>query len=165
MSENNNVKKVIKYLESLNIKYKIVEHPPVYTIDEMDELDIGRDGDIVKNLFLRDAKGKRHFLVLLHKDKKVDLKVFQEKLESTKLSFASEERLDKYLNLTKGSVTPMGIINDESKSVEVAIDKDLVGNKSLGVHPNDNTATIWLAFEDIVKVIESNGNKYTLMEM
>ena len=154
-----NKEKVLKKFEELNIFFSIVEHPAVFTIDQMDELDIDAKKDIVKNLFLRDASGKRHFLVVVSKDKKVDLKKLKEKLNSSSLSFASEERLEKYLNLTKGSVSPLGIINDPTKSVEVAFDKDLMDKEKIGVHPNDNRATVFLSFKDLNGLVEANGNK------
>jgi Ala-tRNA(Pro) deacylase len=74
------------------------------------------------------------------------------------LTFASEERLFKYLQLRKGEVTPLGIINDLDALVEVVLDKDLIGKNKLGVHPNDNTATVWISFDDLKKIIEQNGN-------
>lgn len=151
--------KVFEKLNELNIKYEVVNHPAVFTIEEMDDLKITEQGDVCKNLFLRDEKGKRHFLVVLDKDKKADLKDIQKQLGSTRLSFASAERLDKYLKLQKGEVTPLGVINDEEGSVEVVFDNDLIGKTKLGVHPNDNTATVWISFEDLKKVIDHNGNK------
>lgn len=152
--------KVYKTLEECGIQYHVVEHPAVYTIEEMDALEtmIHKEA-IVKNLFLRDAKGKKHFLVVLGKHKKADLKRLREQLESSPLSFASEDRLMKYLNLTKGAVTPFGIINDSQREVEVVIDRSLVGKDILGVHPNDNTATVFLSYEDLINVIETHGNK------
>lgn len=78
---------------------------------------------MVKNLFLRDAKGKRHFLVVLDKDKRADLKALQEQLSCSKLSFASEERLKKHLGLSRGSVTPLGILNDAQGMVELVFDR------------------------------------------
>ncbi|GAB6180919.1 hypothetical protein JCM14036_22380 [Desulfotomaculum defluvii] len=75
------------------------------------------------------------------------------------MSFASEGRLFKYLHLHKGEVTPLGIINDNEAFVEVVFDNDLVGKNKLGVHPNVNTATVWISFDDLKKIIEQNGNK------
>ncbi|MCC9296281.1 prolyl-tRNA synthetase associated domain-containing protein [Clostridium sp. WLY-B-L2] len=150
--------KVFEKLNELNIKYEVTNHPAVFTIEEMDDLGITDKGDVCKNLFLRDEKGKRHFLVVLDKDKKADLKSLQKQLGSTRLSFASAERLDKYLKLKKGEVTPLGVINDINASVEVVFDKILIGKDKLGVHPNDNTATVWISFEDLKKLIEQNQN-------
>ncbi len=156
---DNPQEQVFKVLNALNIDYQLINHPAAFTVEDMDKMDMNRYGDGCKNLFLRDDKGKRHFLVVLHKDKNADLKSIQEQLGCTRLGFASEERLFKYLHLRKGEVTPLGIINDADASVEVVVDKDLVGKNKLGVHPNDNTATVWLSFDALKKIIEQNGNK------
>jgi Ala-tRNA(Pro) deacylase len=155
----NQQEKVFEMLNALNIEYQIVNHPAAFTVEEMDSLNITRYGDICKNLFLRDVKGERHFLVVLNKDKKVDLKSIQKQLGCTRLSFASEERLYKYLHLHKGEVTPLAVINDSDGIVEVVLDNDLVGKNKLGVHPNDNTATVWISFDALKNVIEQNGNR------
>lgn len=160
-----NQKRVLERLDYLRVDYQVIHHKAVYTIEEMEGLGITQEGEVVKNLFLRDAKGKRHLLVVLQKDKKADLNGIRQQLGSTALSFASEERLDKYLKLSKGAVTPLGIINDETLSVEVIFDKDLIGNQKLGVHPNDNTATVWISFDNLMKVIEADGHKIQYIEI
>jgi Ala-tRNA(Pro) deacylase len=153
-------------LKRLGVQYELIEHPAVYTIDEMDALEVFQDNPwVVKNLFLRDEKGRRHFLVVIDKEKKADLKYIRSKLGTSNLSFASEERLMKYLMLTKGSVTPLGIINDEEKAVEVVFDSDLVGRASIGVHPNDNTATVMLSYTDLHMVIQTHGNRLHVIEL
>lgn len=100
-----NCEETLSRLDALGITYEKLDHPAVYTIGEMDNLDITSKCNVVKNLFLRDAKGKRHFLVVLDKDKKADLAGIREQVGCSKLSFASEERLMKHLQLTKGAVT------------------------------------------------------------
>lgn len=157
--------KVFEKLKELNINYEVTEHEAVYTIEDMDALGVTALGDVCKNLFLRDEKGKRHFLVVLEKDKKADLKDIQKQLGCTRLSFASADRLKKYLNLEKGEVTPLGIINDGDATVEVVFDKDLKGKSKLGVHPNTNTATVWISFEDVKKLVEANGNKIKFLSI
>lgn len=150
---------VLNKLADLNIEYEIVNHPAVYTVDDMEALGLDKYGDIAKNLFLRDAKGKRHFLVVLGKDKRANLKDIQQQLGCTALSFASEERLMKYLGLGTGAVTPLGVINDKDCLVEVVLDKDLIDKQKIGIHPNVNTATVWLSFASLKKLVEHNGNK------
>jgi Ala-tRNA(Pro) deacylase len=149
---------VLQKLDEMGVAYEMEEHPAVYTIDEMNELGIGARGTVVKNLFLRDANGKRHFLVILSPDKQADLKAIRSQIGSSALSFASEERLERLMKLTKGSVSPLGILNDTAHSVEIFYDKDLADKERLGVHPNDNTATVWLSFKALESVIRSNGN-------
>jgi len=149
---------VYKVLNALNIEYQIINHPPVFTVEDMGQLNITQYGDVCKNLFLSDSNRKRHFLVVLDKDKKAELKSIQKQLGCTRLSFASEERLYKYLHLQKGEVSPLGIINDPHAFVEVVLDNDLVEKNKLGFHPNDNTATVWISFDALKEIIEHNGN-------
>ena len=145
--------------EKLGIEYERVDHPAVYTMEDMDSLGIFNKGVVGKNLFLRDNKGHRHFLIFVFGDKHVDLEKVQNELGIKHVSFGSAERLDKYLGLTKGSVSPLGAINDVNASVEFIIDNEFKNYPCVGVHPNQNTSTVWLSFKDLVKVIEENGNK------
>ena len=165
MSQTKKREKVFHYLQQLGIAYTVLEHPAVYTIDEMMALNIPLSGDVCKNLFLRDAAGKRHFLVTMSKDKKVPLKTLQQKLGSSRLGFASEDRLAKHLGLQQGEVTPFGILNDDSRDVEVVFDTALEGNPCLGLHPNDNTATVWISFSDIHKTVAAHGNRIHMFEL
>ena len=146
------------FLEEKNIPFEWIEHKAVYTIEDMEELGLEDMNETAKNLFLRDQKGKRHFLVVIRADKQANLKELGEKLGVGKLSFASEERLEKYLGLTKGAVTPLGILNDENCAVEVFFDEDFVGMEKIGVHPNDNTASVYLKTEDVLNIIREHGN-------
>ena len=150
--------KVYDRLMAMGISFEVQEHPAVYTIAEMETLGITLHGEVCKNLFLRDNKGKRHFLVVVQKDKQTDLRVLQEKLECTKLGFASAERLEKYLGLRQGEVSPLGLFADTEHAVELVMDHDLAGYNWLGVHPNDNTATLWISYADILRVARENGN-------
>ncbi|MBO5330158.1 MAG: prolyl-tRNA synthetase associated domain-containing protein [Anaerotignum sp.] len=146
------------FLEDKNIPFEWVEHKAVYTIEEMEELGLESMDEIAKNLFLRDQKGKRHFLIVIRADKQANLKELGEKLGIGKLSFASEERLEKYMKLKKGAVTPLGVLNDEDCAVEVFFDEDFVGMEKIGVHPNDNTASVYLKTEDLLGIIREHGN-------
>lgn len=151
--------KVFARLEELGVSYEVTEHPAVFTIGEMDALGLTAKGEVCKNLFLRDAKGRRHFLVVVPGEARADLRALAEQLESSKLSFASAERLEKHLGLKQGEVTPLGVLNDADAAVEVVFDRGLERFPCLGVHPNDNTATVWLSLADILRVVEENGNE------
>ena len=153
--EDREIRKVLDVLDNAGIRYRMVSHDPVYTIEEMERLHLDADAEIAKNLFLRDARGKRHFLVVLCSCKAVDLKALRGQLGTSALSFASEDRLKRFLGLEKGAVTPLGILNDEARAVEVLFDRDLAGLPSLGVHPNRNTATVFLAFSDLAEAKEA----------
>ena len=156
---------VYKRFSELGIKYERVDHPAVYTMEDMDSLGIFNKGVVGKNLFLRDNKGHRHFLVFVFGDKHANLEEIQNELGIKHVSFGSAERLDKYLGLTKGSVSPLGAINDVTASVEFIIDKEFADYPCVGVHPNQNTSTVWLTFDDLMKVIRENGNKFDFIKI
>ena len=154
---------VKSFLEEKNIPFEWVEHKAVYTIEEMEELGLESMDEIAKNLFLRDQKGKRHFLVVIRADKQANLKELGEKLGVGKLSFASEERLEKYMGLKKGAVSPLGVLNDENCAVEVFFDEDFTKMPRIGVHPNENTASVYLSSEDLLRVIREHGNRLEIV--
>lgn len=156
---------VIQLLEKNTIPYELFEHEAVFTIDELKTFPLKPGQVIPKNLFLRDATKKRFFLVAISPDKRADLKSLREQLHTKALSFASETTLKEQLNLTIGSVTILGILNNEAKNVEVVIDRDLVNHPCLGFHPNDNTATVFLNFADIKTIIEHHGNTITYVDL
>ena len=155
---------IFELLEQKGIKFEKVEHKALFTMEEMDEAGVTAKGTVCKNLFLRDFKGRNHFLLTVPEHKKVDMRDLAEQLGSSKLSFGSAERLDKYLGVTQGSVSPLGILNDESKSVVMVFDKDLKADEEVGVHPNDNTATLWICFDDLRAIIEEHGNQVIFAE-
>lgn len=152
------MKEVLDLLDSKNIKYKLIEHEEVFTVDDMNEHGLLDEGYVCKNLFLRNANGKMHFVVSCHHDKEVDVQTIAKKLGSTRLSFGSDERLDKYLKLKHGYVSPFGVLNDESESVIFVFDRELKGKENVGFHPNTNKATIYLKFDDVKKIVQDHGN-------
>jgi Ala-tRNA(Pro) deacylase len=155
---------VYKILDSLGIKYQKFEHAAVYTVEEADQFDFGIDGGRNKSLFLRNAKGDKHYLVMMNGDKRLDINKLQSLLGETRMSFASPERLLKYLKLTPGSVSPFGLINDEKKEVQVVVDNQLLTYQNLAFHPNINTQTIAISQEDFKKFLESTGNKVRYLD-
>lgn len=155
----NNRENIIERLNELNIPYEIKEHEAAFTMEDLERAGLNRDGSICKNLFLRDFKGKRHMLVVLRGDKQADLVLIRNEINSSRLSFGSDERLEKRLDVKKGSVSPLGIINDTENAVELYFDRDLKDAEVLGFHPNDNTATVFLSFESVKKYCESTGHK------
>ena len=159
------IREVTSLLEELNIKYRLYNHKAVFTIDELDTLDIKFEGMYCKNLFLKNSKGNIHYLLILEDSKKANLKELARHLNSTRLSFASDERLYKYLGLKPGSVTPFGVINDSKNEVIVLLDRDLVGLDKINFHPNTNTATITISYSDLLKFLEYEGNRVDLVEI
>lgn len=145
-------------LKELNIEYLKIDHIPIYTIDEANGLDIENKEYIAKNLFLRDDKKRNYYLLVVKSNKKIDLNDLKNKINSRRLSFASSEDLEKYLKLKKGSVTPLGVLNDVERKVKIIIDEDILKEEIVGVHPNDNDATVFMKTKDLIRIIELNGN-------
>ena len=145
-------------LKELNIEYLKIDHIPIYTIDEANGLDIENKEYVAKNLFLRDDKKRNYYLLVVKSNKKIDLNDLKNKINSRRLSFASEIDLEKYLKLKKGSVTPLGVLNDVERKVKIIIDEDILKEEIVGVHPNDNDATVFMKTKDLIRLIELNGN-------
>src|SRR5947207_12191548 len=128
-------------LSELGIDYTRHEHPPVATVEEAEAHWADIDATHCKNLFLRNQKGNRHYLVVIAHSKKADLRAVADQIGDGKLSFASPERLMACLGLTPGSVSPFGLINDRVHAIRVVLDRDLESATRLSFHPNINTAT------------------------
>ena len=150
--------KVFAALDALGITYTTHTHPPVFTAGEAAGHWSGIDATRVKNLFLRNKKGDRHYLVILDVGKQADLRQLVKVIGDDRLSFGSPERLMARLGLTPGSVSPFGLINDASKSVQVIIDADLRNAERLIFHPNVNTASLAVSFADFERFLASRGN-------
>jgi Ala-tRNA(Pro) deacylase len=145
-------------LAELGISYTRHEHPQVATVEEAEQHWAGIDATHCKNLFLRNQKGTRHYLVVIVHSKKADLRAVADQIGDGKLSFASPERLMAHLGLTPGSVSPFGLINDRECRVRVVLDRDLKSATRLSFHPNINTATITIAAADFARFLSSCRN-------
>ena len=152
-------------LNNKHIHFTYTEHRPVYSMEKLDALEMPAGAVICKNLFLRNSSGKQHFLLTVPATTPVDLKQLAANLTSSRLSFASTERLEKYLGLQSGLVSPFGLLNDKSKSVIFVSSKNLPPSASIGIHPNDNTATVWLTFGDLLSLLSELKVKVKLVEM
>ena len=152
-------------LKSLGIEFEYREHPPVATIEEATIHWKGIDAGRCKNIFLRNHKGNRHYLVILEHLAELNMRDLEQRLKQGKLSFASPERLKKHLGVEPGSVTPFGPRNDAEQHVHLFIDKELLKFDRLSFHPNVNTASIVVTRNDLVRFLESRGNSYQFMEL
>ena len=144
-------------LDKLDIVYEEISHEKVMTVDEAKNIENMIEGIGSKNLFLTDKKN--YYLVILEENKRADIKELMNIIGCSRLSFASSNRLKEILDLEEGSVTPFGIINDKDNKVMLLIDKDLKDNKLL-FHPNTNTRTISVSYDDLIKFIEDQNHKY-----
>jgi Ala-tRNA(Pro) deacylase len=145
-------------LAALGIPFDRYEHPPVATAIEADEHWAGIEAAHCKNLFLRNQKGSRHYLVIVKHPKRADLRAVADQIGDGKLSFASPERLMTHLGVTPGSVSPFGLINDASREVRVFLDRDFKDASRISFHPNINTVTVVLAFADFERFLAARGN-------
>lgn len=152
-------------LVDLKIEYIKHDHPAVFTCEEADEFYKDVPGGKSKNLFLRNKKGSKHYLVIVESSKKVDIKQVAQLVGEKDLGFASPERMMKYLGVTPGSVTPFGLINDVNKEVVVLVDADLWKHDRLHYHPLVNTATLELSREDFKKFLDWCGNEWSVGEI
>jgi len=149
---------VEQYLGGLGIAFTRHEHPPVATVAEAEIHWAGIDALHAKNLFLRNQKGNRHFLVVLEFSRRADLAALGDLFGERKLGFASSERLLTHLGLTPGSVSPFGLINDREHRVEVAIDAAIRDAARVAFHPNVNTATLVLSGTDFQRYLAAVGH-------
>jgi Ala-tRNA(Pro) deacylase len=145
-------------LAELDISYERHDHPPLPTVEAAEQYWSGIDATHCKNLFLRNQKGDRHYLVVLQHSKKADLRSVADQIGDGKLSFASPERLQTHLGLTPGSVSPFGLINDRHHSVRVVLDRDLKQAQRLSFHPNINTRTLVVSGADFQRFLQACGN-------
>jgi Ala-tRNA(Pro) deacylase len=158
-------RKVLETLDGLGIAYARHEHPPVATVEQAEKHWAGLKGTHCKNLFLRNYKGNRHYLVIAPVTRGIDLKRLNVMLGEDRLSFASPERLRRWLGLEPGSVSPFGLVNDETGHVQVVCDETLRSSSALGFHPNVNTATLEIAFADFEKFLASRANTVRWLEL
>ena len=155
---------IYHYLKEQKLEHEITEHKAVFNMEEMDSIELPYPEWNAKNLFVRDDRKRNYYLITVKGDKRVDLKGFRKQHGLRALSFASAEDLLDIMKLTPGSVTPLGILNDTEHRIHFFLDTEFAGNK-IGVHPNDNTATVWMQADDLMKIIQKHGNvaEYTCM--
>lgn len=160
MSELRGPAELYRLLDSLQIPFEYIEHPPVPTVEEAMKYWSGIESGHCKNIFFRNHKGDRHYLVILYYDSKLNIKELEQKLRQGKLSFASDRRLMQYLGLTPGSVSPFGLINDTTRHVHLFIDRTLMEHERLSFHPNTNTASLIIPREGLFRFLEHTGNSW-----
>lgn len=153
---------IYKILDKLKISYEEISHKAVFTVEEANAIEEQINGVGCKNLFLTNKKGK-YYIYVLEDSKQANLKELQIFLNEKRLSFGKEEELNEILKLTKGSVTPLGIINDKDNLVTILLDKDLIDKRILA-HPNVNTKTMSLEYKDLIKIIEYTNHNYIIIE-
>lgn len=163
--ESERISKVLEYLKNNNITHSWYTHPEAPTI-EIARQHWQKDGSKhCKNLFFRNHKGNRHYLVVLDCERDLDIHDLEKRLHQGKLSFASPQRMEKYLGLQPGSVSPFGLINDVDNHVHLFLDENLKKENSLSFHPNDNRATVVISNDEFMRYLSIVGNTYEFIEM
>jgi Ala-tRNA(Pro) deacylase len=158
-------KEVYQTLEKLDIKFDYHEHPPVPTVEEASRYWAGIDSAHCKNLFFRNHKGNRHYMVVFDYRQTLNIRDLEQRLKQGKLSFASPKRMMKYLGLEPGSVSPFGLIHDTENHVHLFIDKNLEEAHHISFHPNLNTASLVISQADFRKYLQHIGNSYEYIEL
>lgn len=159
-----NKAEVYRYLDEHNISYEVDEHQVVFNMEELNFIELLYPEWVAKNLFVRDDKKRNYYLITVKGDKRVDLKDFRKQHGLRALSFASSNDLLVIMGLTPGSVTPLGILNDGEQKVHFYLDEEFAQNK-IGIHPNDNTATVWMQSDDLMNLIQKHGNEAEYVEI
>ena len=160
-----NKNETLHYLNQLGIKYEIVEHPAVYNMAEIEKIALPHPEADAKNLFVRDDKKRNYYLLTIKGDKRVNLQQFREENGTRRLSFASPQDLKEKLGLEPGSVTPLGLLNDPRHEIPFYLDSYFSQQPRIAVHPNDNTATIWLKPQALIHFIKDLGNPVKVVKM
>ena len=163
--ESERISKVLEYLNDKGHKYDYYEHPEAPTIAIAKEHWRNDGSKHCKNLFFRNHKGNRHYLVVLDCEQDLDIHDLEKRLHQGKLSFASAQRMEKYLGLTPGSVSPFGLINDTDNHVHLFLDENLRQQPSLSFHPNDNHATVVISQDEFMRYLATVGNSYEYIAM
>ena len=159
-------KQIYEYIKNKQIWYEITEHKAVYSMSEISEVEIPYPEADAKNLFVRDDKKENYYLITVRGNKRVNLKEFRKENNTRPLSFASEKELKDIIQILPGSVSPLGILNDKENKVKVFLDKEFIEKTDIiGIHPNDNTATIWLKTKDLINIIKEHGYEVELVEI
>ncbi len=154
-----------EFLDTHHINYVKHDHPAVFTVEEADRLVPKLPAAKTKNLFLRDDKGKRHFLVLVRSDKRVNLKELKGLLDTKRISFGSPQRLKKYLGVDPGAVSLLALYNDNPHAVEVFMDSGLWESETFQFHPLVNTSTLVIAKADIKRFFAATGHEMKVINV
>lgn len=155
---------LLEFLDNLHISYQLHHHAPVFTVEESHKIDADIPGTHTRNLFLRDKK-ETMFLVTLRHDTLIDLKKLSDLLGSGRFSFGSPERLWTYLGVKPGSVTPLSILNDTDKKVQLILEKGMMDTELVNFHPLDNAMTVGMHPSELMTILEKEGIKPQIMDL
>jgi Ala-tRNA(Pro) deacylase len=158
-------KQLEEWLEKYKIEYKLHTHPAVFTIEEAKEHCGHIPGLHCKNLFLKDIKRRSYFLITLPSEKRLDFKAFAKRVNLPFVKLADDDEMENILGLSRGAVSPLGLINDVNKRVVYYIDKQVFQAERVTFHPNINTETLELSKEAYHQLIKCSGNKFIVDDL
>lgn len=158
------MKKVLEYLKNKKMKYEIIYHPPAITTEEADKYIEGKEGIRSKTMFMANKKDKKFYLIIMDDSKRLDIKKMNE-IINDKLHFAKEVQLIEKLGLKPGTVSIFGLLNNKDHDINIYIDKEIMNEKLITFHPNDNTATIFITVEDMLKIFDDLDYNYEVIEL
>ena len=156
---------MLEVLDQLQIPYEVHEHPPVPTVEAAMPYWEKIEATHCKNLFFRNHKGNRHYLVILRHDRQLVIRDLEQRLKQGKISFASPQRMEKYLGLSGGSVSVFGLINDQEDHVHLFLDRELKQAERISFHPNENSATVVISFDSFTRFLDWSGNSYEFISL
>lgn len=156
---------VYEALNKIGIPYEIVEHPAALTTEEADGYIEGKEGVRTKTLFLCNKKGNVFYLVIMDDSKRLDMEKLAGILNESRIRFGSSEKLMAKMSLPPGVVSLFGLLNNMDHDIKVYLDKEILSEKVMTFHPNDNTKTIFIGTEDMYKFIASLDYGYTVIEL
>ena len=157
--------KVLQLLSELDINYELYEHPPVPTVEDALPYWDKIDATHCKNLFFRNHKGNRHYLVILKHNRKLNIRDLEQRLKQGKISFASPKRMERYLGLSRGSVSIFGLVNDEENHVHLFLDDGLRSADKISFHPNENNTTVVISDQSFIKFLDWSKNSYEFITL
>ena len=159
------INQIYSLLDDLSIEYQRIDHPPVYTSEQARALVPKQTAASAKNLFLKDKKGREHFLIVFDDQKSIDMKRLAGQIGTTRLSLASPERLQEHLGVDPGAVSLLALVNDPDNRVQLLFDRDLWEEGFLQCHPLVNTTTLVLAMEDVKRFLDRVGHTAELVKI
>lgn len=159
-----NKPELLHYLDEHHVNYTKYEHPPIFSVEDGDKSNVPNHDKVIRNLFLCDAKKKNFYLVSLFVHKQIDLKELSKKIPSKRLTFVKPDLMEELLQVHPGSVTPFAILNNSEKNVLMIFDANLQ-KQTIGMHPMENTATVFLKFEDLYNLLLPHDNEIRIIDL
>ena len=156
---------VYKELNEMKIKYEVVNHPPALTTKDADDYIEDKEGVRSKTMFMSNKKKNRFYLLILDDTKRLDIKKIGEIINEKSLRLGSEKDLKEKMNLQFGYVSPFGLLNNCDKDIKVYVDKEILNEKIITFHPNENDATVFIKIDDMFRFFDNLGCEYKTIEM